>query len=192
MQVQASGVFELHLQSFRNDKGLNEDGNCCNGYRSEGTCTSPCKTFFRVCLTHYQTVIASDPDLHPTCTFGDYTTPVVADNSVNFSARTDLPMDNPLRFPISEFSWPVSLTSYVASSSHLPIIIIIISCGGVVCAFFWSPVCVVCVVSCRLHPDPPLLHQPPSPPSSPISFGGVGGVQYVTSTVCLKLSTCAH
>lgn len=105
-QVQASGVFELHLQSFRNNDGLNKDGNCCNGYRSEGKCTSPCKTFFRVCLTHYQAAIATESN--PTCTFGEYTSPVVAENSVNFSARTDLPMDNPLRFPVKEFSWPVS------------------------------------------------------------------------------------
>ncbi|KAK7104697.1 delta-like protein 1 [Littorina saxatilis] len=103
-QVQASGVFELHLQSFRNNDGLNKDGNCCNGYRSEGKCTSPCKTFFRVCLTHYQAAIATESN--PTCTFGEYTSPVVAENSVNFSARTDLPMDNPLRFPVKEFSWP--------------------------------------------------------------------------------------
>ncbi|KAL8590103.1 hypothetical protein ACOMHN_034334 [Nucella lapillus] len=103
-QVRTTGVFELHLQSFRNAKGLNQDGNCCNGYRTEGKCSSPCKTFFRVCLTHYQVNIATDPS--PQCTFGEFSTPVVADNSVNFSSRTDLPMDNPLRFPVREFAWP--------------------------------------------------------------------------------------
>ncbi|PVD25841.1 hypothetical protein C0Q70_13504 [Pomacea canaliculata] len=103
-QVRGSGVFELNLQSFRNEKGVNVDGNCCNGYRSEGVCSATCRTFFRVCLTHYQAAIATEPN--PTCTFADYTTPVVAENSVNFSVRTDLPMSNPMRFRIEEYSWP--------------------------------------------------------------------------------------
>lgn len=110
-QVSCSGVFELHLQSFRNDLGLNKDGNCCNGYRSEGACTSTCRTFFRVCLTHYQAAIATDPN--PRCTFADYTTPVVAKNSANFTVATAPPLtdnlavlDNPMRFPIKEFKWP--------------------------------------------------------------------------------------
>nr|KAG5699751.1 hypothetical protein BaRGS_014167 [Batillaria attramentaria] len=52
--------------------------------------------------------IATDPN--PKCTFADYTTQVVAENSANFSstaAHSDLAvLQNPLRFPIDEFKWP--------------------------------------------------------------------------------------
>ncbi|KAL8619891.1 hypothetical protein ACOMHN_025977 [Nucella lapillus] len=108
LQVQASGVFELHIKYFRNDQGLNADGNCCNGYRSQDRCSSPCHTFFRVCLTHYQQAIATKPESG--CTFGEYTSKVVAHNSVNFSVPpSDLPaLDSPIAFPIKNVTWPAN------------------------------------------------------------------------------------
>lgn len=103
-QALCSGaVFELHLVSFRNEHGLNRDGNCCNGIRKSGTCSASCKTFFRICLTHFQRNI---PD-NPTCSYATLNTTVLGDNNVDFPS--DLPgnVHNPVRFPIS-FSWPVS------------------------------------------------------------------------------------
>ena len=101
--MKASGVFELKLTSFLNEHGLNSDGNCCNGLRTAGVCSSSCKTFFRVCLTHYQAEISKDPQ----CNFGSLTTKVLGNNSIHFNKDVSTDFNNPIRFEF-QFSWLVS------------------------------------------------------------------------------------
>jgi delta len=106
-QIQCSGLFELKLRSFRNDKGKDNIGTCCSGVSdASGRCIGSCKTRFRVCLKHYQAKI----DLKSPCTFGDVITPVLGENTFNLSL-SDLPtingFINSVRFPF-DFAWPVS------------------------------------------------------------------------------------
>lgn len=101
-QASPSGVFELKLQEFNNRKGLIGNANCCKG----GTASNyglpcECKTFFRVCLKHYQANISPEPP----CTYGSALTPVLGSNS--FSIPNAEAFNNPIRFPFS-FTWPVS------------------------------------------------------------------------------------
>ena len=90
--------------SFTNSLGLNEDGNCCNGIKqSSGTCSSTCRTFFRVCLKHYQNDIKTDTP----CTFGTITSPVIGNNSFNVPDILQS-FTNPVKLPF-DFAWPVSI-----------------------------------------------------------------------------------
>lgn len=104
-QVSSTGVFELHLTQFRNANGLNADGNCCNGIRTGGKCSSTCRTFFRICLSHYQAKISEDP----ICTFASLTSPVLGENDLEFQDIPSIDFENPIQFPIT-FSWPVCTT----------------------------------------------------------------------------------
>ncbi|XP_076464788.1 uncharacterized protein LOC143296643 [Babylonia areolata] len=98
IQVEATGVFELHLKSFTNDHGLNADGNCCNGIRTGERCTSQCHTFFHVCLTHYQAAISSSASSSSSSSGG---------SGPGLSSSSDLSsVDSPIRFPIRDFAWP--------------------------------------------------------------------------------------
>lgn len=131
MQVSASGVFELRFDRFQNELGRDAKGHCCDGFKTSspssssgtgGRCSEACRTQFRVCLKHYQTSI----DLSGVCTYGDFSTPVLGENSLDFSAAAanssssvNANKDNAangytVRLPF-EFSWPVSF-----SFSHLP------------------------------------------------------------------------
>ncbi|BFZ07417.1 hypothetical protein BsWGS_10456 [Bradybaena similaris] len=107
-QVRTTGVFELQIQSFRNDLGVTSDGACCNGYRQNGICSATCRTYFKICLAHYQADIASNPQ--PRCTFANFTTPVLGENSMDFGVMSELPLkgsrQNTVYFPVTEFSWP--------------------------------------------------------------------------------------
>ena len=80
-------------------------GNCCNGIRTGGTCSATCHTFFRICLAHYMEKIGSNPD----CTYNSHTTPVLGNNTINFTQKDYLPVDyqSPIRLQFS-FKWPVS------------------------------------------------------------------------------------
>ncbi|XP_076314255.1 uncharacterized protein LOC143226757 [Tachypleus tridentatus] len=101
-QAFGSEVFELRLDSFSNDNGRDFEGNCCSGYRSDhGSCSSTCRTYFRVCLTHYQAII----DPNPPCTFGEVITPVLGNNSVYLLDKKVSRFTNPIRFSF-DFSWP--------------------------------------------------------------------------------------
>ena len=102
--MHSTGVFELYLAKFENSKGVNSDGNCCNGFLPGTTkCTASCRTFFRICWTHYQAQITDE--VH--CSYAEETTPVLGDNDVNFQ-NLPVKFENPIRFPF-QFSWPVSL-----------------------------------------------------------------------------------
>lgn len=121
-QAYSSGVFELRLQSFTNDLGRDSEGKCCSGMTSSTSsssangCTGVCRTYFRVCFTHYQTNV----DTHPPCTYGDIVTPVLGNNSVNVTdtVLTTSGFVNPIRFPF-EFSWPNTF-SLIVEAWHQP------------------------------------------------------------------------
>ena len=114
-QVSGGGEFQLLLTSFRNEAGLAADGRCCesDSVSMIGRCSSPCRTFFRVCLSHYQAEILPDVP----CTYGEWRTDVVGDNSFDIplsgldtqgrsnESSADVGF-NPVRIPF-RFSWPV-------------------------------------------------------------------------------------
>ena len=108
-EVRSSGVFELRFDRFQNELGRDAKGHCCDGFKASsssssngGRCSEACRTQFRVCLKHYQTSI----DLSGTCTYGDFSTPVLGDNSLDFNSSTTT-NGYTVRLPF-EFSWPVS------------------------------------------------------------------------------------
>lgn len=116
-QIECSGVFELKLKTFLNANGKDNQNLCCSG-RSDpatGKCIGSCKTRFRVCLKHYQAKI----DTSSPCTFGDVSTPVLGDNSVDLIQQQQNGNNpnnisiNPIQFPF-DFTWPVS-TLFVLS-----------------------------------------------------------------------------
>ncbi|KAI1895485.1 hypothetical protein AGOR_G00106750 [Albula goreensis] len=107
-QVLGSGVFELKLQDFKNNKGLLANGNACK---------SECRTFFRVCLKNYQAVVSPGD-----CIFGDVITPVLGANS--FRVLEGDSFSNPIRLPFN-FGWPGSFSliieAWYSPSADLPV-----------------------------------------------------------------------
>ncbi|KAK2489213.1 hypothetical protein MC885_012569 [Smutsia gigantea] len=99
-QVWSSGVFELKLQEFVNRKGLLGNRSCCRGGAGP---PCACRTFFRVCLKHYQASVSPEPP----CTYGSAVTPVLGIDSFSLpeGAGTDPAFSNPIRFPFG-FTWP--------------------------------------------------------------------------------------
>lgn len=86
-----SGVFQLKLHEFVNSRGALASGEPCAPH---------CRTFFRVCLKHFQAVVSPG-----SCTFGSIITPVLGVNS--FSIRDTERFDSPIKLPFN-FTWPVS------------------------------------------------------------------------------------
>ncbi|KAK6998227.1 delta-like protein D [Biomphalaria glabrata] len=106
-ETETSGVLELQIRSFRNDIGLTANNTCCSGFRQDGLCSSPCRTFFKVCLAHFQSDIGNNPE--PKCTFANYTTPVLGKNTMDFTGLSNLPVQsqqNVFTFPVTQFQWP--------------------------------------------------------------------------------------
>lgn len=98
-----SGVFELKLQEFLNKKGVTGNANCCKASASEAQ-QCECKTFFRICLKHYQANVSPDPP----CTYGGAVTPVLGSNSFQVpESFPDSSFTNPIQFSFG-FTWPVS------------------------------------------------------------------------------------
>lgn len=120
----ASGVFELRFDRFQNELGRDAKGHCCDGFKASssssnggvggvgGKCSEACRTQFRVCLKHYQTTI----DLVGACTYGDFSTPFLGDNSLDFTSNNSAGYT--VRLPF-EFSWPVSLTFFSPFVGHV-------------------------------------------------------------------------
>ncbi|KAI4904567.1 hypothetical protein NFI96_019006 [Prochilodus magdalenae] len=98
-QALCSGVFELKLQEFLNKKGITGNANCCKG--ASGIQQCECKTFFRVCLKHYQANVSPEPP----CTYGGAVTPVLGSNSFQVPESASESFSNPIRFPFG-FTWP--------------------------------------------------------------------------------------
>lgn len=65
-------------------------------------CEPGCRTFFRVCLKHFQAVLSPGP-----CTFGSVSTPVLGTNSFAVGDDSSGGGRNPLQLPFN-FTWPVS------------------------------------------------------------------------------------
>lgn len=104
-QVLCSGVFELKLQEFLNKKGVAGNSNCCSGgstFQQGQHQQCECKTFFRVCLKHYQANVSPEPP----CTYGGAVTPVLGSNSFQVPETNAESFTNPIRFPFG-FTWPV-------------------------------------------------------------------------------------
>lgn len=89
-RVCGSGVFQLELREFVNGQGFLASGE---------PCAAGCRTFFRVCLKHFQAVISPGA-----CTFGSLTTPVLGTNS--FAIRETEGFGSPIKLPFN-FTWPV-------------------------------------------------------------------------------------
>lgn len=109
LQVLCSGVFELKLQEFLNKKGASGNANCCPGGAAHPQGhhqQCECKTFFRVCLKHYQANVSPEPP----CTYGGAVTPVLGSNSFQVPETNADSFTNPIRFPFG-FTWPVSHNS---------------------------------------------------------------------------------
>lgn len=105
LKALCSGVFELKLQEFLNKKGIQGNRNCCKGGLTTPYQQCECKTFFRVCLKHYQ----PNANPEPPCTYGSTVTPVLGSNS--FQIPDTLPdgsFTNPIRLNFG-FTWPVSV-----------------------------------------------------------------------------------
>nr|XP_046240334.1 delta-like protein D [Scatophagus argus] len=103
-QVLCSGVFELKLQEFLNKKGIKGNANCCprgSAHPQEQNQQCECKTFFRVCLKHYQANVSPEPP----CTYGGTVTPVLGSNSFQVPETNADSFTNPIRFPFG-FTWP--------------------------------------------------------------------------------------
>ena len=111
LQVICSGVFELRLASFRNDRGLDYEGNCCNGVKDSTNpsvgpvCTGECHTFFTVCLTTYRRQIPMDLTKDK-CVFGYVTTGVLGRNNLDFENHDGLTYPVNFHFNVS---WKVSI-----------------------------------------------------------------------------------
>ncbi|KFR07249.1 Delta-like 4, partial [Nipponia nippon] len=89
-RVSGSGVFQLELHEFVNSHGSLASGK---------PCSPQCRTFFRVCLKHFQAVVSPG-----SCTFGSIITPVLGINS--FSIKDTERFDSPIKLPFN-FTWPV-------------------------------------------------------------------------------------
>ncbi|KAM7406280.1 hypothetical protein PAMP_000668 [Pampus punctatissimus] len=102
-QVLCSGVFELKLQEFLNKKGVAGNANCCPGGSAhpQGHQQCECKTFFRICLKHYQANVSPEPP----CTYGGAVTPVLGSNSFQVPETNAESFTNPIRFNFG-FTWP--------------------------------------------------------------------------------------
>ncbi|KAF3832511.1 hypothetical protein F7725_026176 [Dissostichus mawsoni] len=101
-QVLCSGMFELKLQEFLNKKGIQGNSNCCpRGSAQSQHQQCECKTFFRVCLKHYQANVSPEPP----CTYGGAVTPVLGSNSFQVPETNAESFTNPIRFPFG-FTWP--------------------------------------------------------------------------------------
>lgn len=100
-----SGVFELKLQEFLNKKGAQGNKNCCKGGLTSSFQQQQCecKTFFRICLKHYQPNASPEPP----CTYGGAVTPVLGSNSFQVpDAIPESSFSNPIRINFG-FTWPV-------------------------------------------------------------------------------------
>ncbi|XP_038597013.1 delta-like protein 4 [Tachyglossus aculeatus] len=99
-----SGVFQLQLEEFSNERGLLASGRACRPH---------CRTFFRLCLKHFQAVVSPGP-----CTFGALATPVLGGNSFAVRDQSRGGRRNPLQLPFN-FTWPGTF-SLIIEAWHAP------------------------------------------------------------------------
>ncbi|XP_064001884.1 delta-like protein 4 isoform X1 [Pogoniulus pusillus] len=101
-RVSGSGVFQLELHEFVNSHGSLASGKPCSPH---------CRTFFRVCLKHFQAVVSPGA-----CTFGSIITPILGINS--FSIKDTEKFDSPIKLPFN-FTWPGTF-SLIIQAWHAP------------------------------------------------------------------------
>lgn len=89
-RASGSGVFQLDLRKFVNGQGSLASGE---------SCAPGCRTFFRICLKHFQAVISPG-----SCTFGSLVTPVLGIDS--FTIKETEGFGSPIKLPFN-FTWPV-------------------------------------------------------------------------------------
>ena len=117
----ADGVFEVRILSYINELGLDAEGNCCEKSPKPSPldisqrCSEKCRTFFRICLKHYQVKIDVD---NSHCTFGQYITPVLISDNLKLS--------DSIKFDFN-FSWPVSTPKFLFSFTFCFKILIVIT-----------------------------------------------------------------
>ncbi|XP_074145417.1 delta-like protein 4 isoform X1 [Sminthopsis crassicaudata] len=99
-----SGVFQLQLREFANEQGVLASGRPCEPH---------CRTFFRICLKHFQAVLSPGP-----CTFGNVSTPVLGTNSFAVGEESRGGGRNPLQLPFN-FTWPGTF-SLIIEAWHAP------------------------------------------------------------------------
>ena len=94
-------MFEVRFLDYTNPGNRNGQKTCCIGEDTGGSCSSPCSTFFKVCLR---------PLTHtgPSCPFGQKTSDVLGNGSF------EIPSNSLLQIP-----WPSTLQSWPVSTNLL-------------------------------------------------------------------------
>ncbi|XP_050417531.1 neurogenic locus protein delta isoform X2 [Patella vulgata] len=98
-EVYTSGVFEVKIRSLSNHHGRTVSGRCCSGPENNEDCVATCRTFFTLCLLHYQKPVPN----YPTCTFGEAVTQIVGENNIGHELGAEPPFT--VQIPFS-FYWP--------------------------------------------------------------------------------------
>lgn len=100
-ETRSTGMFEVRFLDYTNPGNRNGQKTCCIGEETGGSCSSPCSTFFKVCLR---------PLTHtgPSCPFGQKTSDVLGNGSFV------IPSNSLLQIP-----WPSTLQSWPGSFSLL-------------------------------------------------------------------------
>lgn len=101
LQTRATGMFEVRFLDYTNPGNRNGQKTCCSGVETGGSCSSPCSTFFRVCLRPLTHTGSS-------CPFGQKTSDVLGSGSFV------IPSNSLLQIP-----WPNTLQSWPVSTYHL-------------------------------------------------------------------------
>lgn len=100
-KTRATGMFEVRFLDYTNPGNRNGQKTCCSGVETGGSCSSPCSTFFRVCLRPLTHTGSS-------CPFGQETSDVLGSGSFV------IPSNSLLQIP-----WPNTLQSWPGSFSLL-------------------------------------------------------------------------
>ena len=95
-QCQGTGMFEVRFLDYANPGQRDSQNRCCSGQEVQGKCSSPCRTFFSVCL---------GPQTD-SCVFGQKSSDVLGNGSFAIPSNSLLQVP----WPNSLQSWPVSLT----------------------------------------------------------------------------------
>ncbi|ESP02353.1 hypothetical protein LOTGIDRAFT_224870 [Lottia gigantea] len=98
-EVSNSGVFEVKIRSLFNKHGRTVSGRCCAGPEVDDACTATCRTFFTLCLLHYQKPVP----VYPACTFGETKTQIVGANNIGIGIGAEPAFSVAIPF---SFSWP--------------------------------------------------------------------------------------
>ncbi|KYB26560.1 Protein serrate-like Protein [Tribolium castaneum] len=107
-----SGFFELQVLEMANPRGELSTGECCGGgARSPimGRCSTPCNTFFRLCLKEYQSNVTSTGS----CSFGNTSSVVLGRDSFTLAD----PERGKLVLPFT-FRWTRSFTLILQAVDH--------------------------------------------------------------------------